>query len=186
LPQPDISNCKHQKQKQDRAEATTAAAAAVAAAVTTHSQGVYSLLHSCMWLICCSSWLSCLVAFAAPNILAGLSSKGISNTQVGIYGTLGPAGFSTTIFASSTKSQLLPDMLLPTNTLLGVSSGSKICQTALKTSQLLFAQHGLTKIKCTCYQPLSSTEVGWRYKLAAQDLVKDAMQDRACSRRSQL
>lgn len=64
------------------------------------------------------SYLCC----AAPNILAGLSSKGERKSNVGMYGTLGPAGFSTTIFAASRRTQVPQDRALPTTTLLGVSS----------------------------------------------------------------
>lgn len=64
---------------------------------------------------------------AAPNILAGLNSKGEDKMNVGIYGTLGPAGFSTTIFAASHKTQIPNDRSLPTSTLLGVSNCEGRC-----------------------------------------------------------
>lgn len=58
---------------------------------------------------------------AAPNILAGLTSKGLADNLVGIYGALGPAGFTSTVFAASKKSAITREIALPTNTLLGVS-----------------------------------------------------------------
>lgn len=59
--------------------------------------------------------------YTAPNILAGLSSKGERKSNVGMYGTLGPAGFSTTIFAASRRTQVPQDRALPTTTLLGLT-----------------------------------------------------------------
>lgn len=67
--------------------------------------------------------MSCVLC-AAPNLLAGMDSKGDDKTRVGMYGTLGPAGFTTTIFATSKQGSLPSDLALPTNTLLGVSVSS--------------------------------------------------------------
>ncbi|KAF8071307.1 IP5P13 [Scenedesmus sp. PABB004] len=58
--------------------------------------------------------------YTAPNVLAGLGSKDGKLTN-SVFGSLGPAGFSTTIFATSHKSQIPADKALPTNTLLGLT-----------------------------------------------------------------
>eukprot|EP00879_Flechtneria_rotunda_P003346 GHRR01003572.1.p1 GENE.GHRR01003572.1~~GHRR01003572.1.p1 ORF type:complete len:876 (+),score=152.79 GHRR01003572.1:474-3101(+) len=59
--------------------------------------------------------------YTAPNILAGLDTKGSGKQDVGIYATLGPAGFSSTVFATSTKAQIPKDRMLPTTALLGLT-----------------------------------------------------------------
>lgn len=59
--------------------------------------------------------------YTAPNLLAGLFTKGIGPSRVGLFGLLGPGGFSTTFFANSMKAALGPDRLLPTQTILGLT-----------------------------------------------------------------
>lgn len=71
------------------------------------------LASLCTVLLCVSP--------AAPNLLAGLATKGEDSHRVGLYGLLGPGGFSTTFFANSLKSKIKTNAGLPTNMLIGVS-----------------------------------------------------------------
>jgi hypothetical protein len=106
-------------------------------------QFCYCTNTDCCFCVCC----------VAPNILAGLSSKGEGRSNVGIYGTLGPAGFSTTIFAASKRTQVPQDRALPTTTLLGVSNGvaarSNACEgcSMYMSSCMLFTDDGCCKLQ---------------------------------------
>ena len=64
---------------------------------------------------------ACCVCPTAPNLLGGLNTKGVDKHRVGVYGILGPGGFTTVIFANSIKTAIKNSANLPTNMLIGVS-----------------------------------------------------------------
>lgn len=76
---------------------------------------------------------------AAPNLIAGLTNKGVDKHRVGIYGMLGPGGFSTVVFANTIKTAIKPQAALPTNMLIGVSRALDV----LMLAELGLAANGL-------------------------------------------
>lgn len=52
--------------------------------------------------------------------MGGLNTKGVDKHRVGVYGILGPGGFTTVIFANSIKTSIKNAANLPTNFLIGV------------------------------------------------------------------
>jgi hypothetical protein len=62
-----------------------------------------------------------LLLFTAPNLMAGLNTKGEDKHRVGMYGILGPGGFSTVFFANTIKTAIKSMAALPTDLLIGVS-----------------------------------------------------------------
>jgi hypothetical protein len=53
--------------------------------------------------------------------MSGLNTKGVDKHRVGMYGILGPGGFTTVVFANTIKTAIKPMASLPTNLLVGVS-----------------------------------------------------------------
>lgn len=64
--------------------------------------------------------------------MSGLNTKGVDKHRVGMYGILGPGGFTTVVFANTIKTAIKPMASLPTNLLVGVSREleSRIAQLA--------------------------------------------------------
>jgi hypothetical protein len=64
--------------------------------------------------------------------MSGLNTKGVDKHRVGMYGILGPGGFTTVVFANTIKTVIKPMASLPTNLLVGVSREleSRIAQLA--------------------------------------------------------
>lgn len=80
----------------------------------------------------------------APNLLGGLNTRGVDKHRVGIYGILGPGGFTTVIFANTIKTAVKNAASLPTNMLLGVSADAAAEISVLSAScHLPCCHHGL-------------------------------------------
>jgi hypothetical protein len=71
--------------------------------------------------LCAAAHPAYVAVLAAPNLMSGLNTKGVDKHRVGMYGILGPGGFTAVVFANTIKTAIKPMASLPTNLLVGVS-----------------------------------------------------------------